>query len=99
MHLDHANDLNYIKHRAFISHYNEACSAAALFFDLDKAVDLDSRIALMDRHYDDLVMIRCSEYFDQLPPELVPTTTTELQQLIDFLSNVDPLQSIRFKSI
>lgn len=103
MQLDPTRGLEYFKYRDVVSSaYFGACDAASRYFALDQCDqcgDLDKRLKSLEEHYDQLVFWRCEEMFDQLPPELVPTTNAELEELMQFLNSLNPLQPIPFKEV
>lgn len=82
-----------------LSWYNDAAAAAANYFELDKAEDIDRRIQSLEQHYDTLVFWRMQEIFDELPDELVPKDSKELDKLISNLGSMDPVQPIKFKAL
>lgn len=98
--LDETKSIEYLRWQSVIlTQYNEACNAAALYFELDKAKDIDARIKSLEQHYDQLVFWRFIEISDQLPEELRPRDNTELDDLIMFMHSLNPVQPIKFKKI
>ena len=98
--LDETKSIEYLRWQsAILTQYNEACNAAALYFELDKAKDIDARIKSLEQHYDQLVFWRFIEISDQLPEELRPRDSTELDDLIMFMHSLNPVQPIKFKKI
>ena len=100
MKLDPSKSLEYFKYRDLICcTFADACDAATRYFELDQAKDLDKRLKSLEDHYDDLIFWRCQEVFDQLPEELVPKTSSELDDLMMFLTTLDPVQPISHKRV
>lgn len=102
MHLDSAKGLEYFKYRDLLTAaYFDACDAATQYFALDRCPSdaLEQRLDSLEQHYDQLVFWRCQEMFNQLPEELVPTSSQELDELLTFLRDIDPQQPIAFKPV
>lgn len=100
MKLDPSKGLEYFKYRDIVMDaYAEACDATSRYFALDQAKDLDKRLKSLEEHFDQLVFWRVSEVFSELPQELVPASSEELDELLPFLSSLNPLQPIEHKRV
>ena len=102
MQLDSSKGLEYLKYRDLVLQaYYHACDDSSRYFALDQATEgnLEKRIKSIEDHFDQLVFWRCEEIFDQLPEELIPKTSRELEKLMQFLNSLDPCQPINFKGV
>ena len=98
--LDATRSLEYLRYRDLVlDAYTSGCNAASSYFELDQVEDLDKRIKSLEKHYDDLVFWRVEEIFDQLPPELVPSNNDELDELVQFMYTLNPVQPVKFKAL